>query len=579
MELLKRFAKFYKPHKKLFILDLVCAFGIALLDLTFPIFSRNILNNYIPNKNLQAIFYTALIMIGLYIIRGVFNYIVTYWGHVVGVRMEYDMRKKLFMHLQTMDVSFYDNRHTGKLMSRLVNDLNLIAELAHHGPEDLFLSLIMFIGSFAILMTVEWRLTLIIFASIPIMLYFAIRKSISMRSRFRKVREKTAVINAKIENSISGVRVSKSFTNEEYELDKFSEGNEMFKNAKIGAFKIMAEFFTGIKFFMNMLNVLTITVGGYFVYRGFIIYGDIVAYLLYINFFMDPIRRLTNFAEQFQNGMSGFERFTEIVDIKPSIIDIENATELKAVNGNIHIDNVTFSYSDNKESKVLHNISLNIKAGKTLALVGPSGGGKTTLCHLIPRFYDVTEGEIKIDDANIKNVTIRSLRKNIGLVQQNVFLFTGTVRDNILYGNIEATEEEMIEAAKNASIHDFIMTLPDGYDTYIGERGIKLSGGQKQRISIARVFLKNPPILILDEATSALDNTTEILIQESLEKLSKGRTVLVIAHRLSTVKNADNIVVLTDKGIQETGTHESLLNKNGIYSELYKSQFKGLLEN
>lgn len=577
MELLKRFAKYYKPHKKLFIIDLVCALGIALLDLTFPIFSRNILNDFIPNKNLQAIFYTALIMIGLYIIRGVFNYIVAYWGHVVGVRIEYDMRKKLFMHLQTMDVSFYDNRHTGKLMSRLVNDLNLITELAHHGPEDLFLSLIMLVGSFLILLTVEWRLTLIIFSTIPFMLYFAIKKSISMRSRFRKVREKTAVINAKIENSISGVRVSKSFTNEEHELDKFSEGNEMFKNARVGAFKVMAEFFTGIKFFMNMLNVLTITVGGYFVYRGFIIYGDIVAYLLYINFFMDPIRRLTNFAEQFQNGMTGFERFTEIIDIKPSIVDVENAVALKDVKGNIHIDNVTFSYSDNKESKVLHNISLDIEAGKTLALVGPSGGGKTTLCHLIPRFYDVTEGEIKIDNTNIKNVTISSLRKNIGLVQQNVFLFTGTVRDNILYGNIEATEEEMIEAAKNASIHDFIMTLPDGYDTYIGERGIKLSGGQKQRVSIARVFLKNPPILILDEATSALDNTTEILIQESLEKLSTGRTVLVIAHRLSTVKNADNIVVLTDKGIQETGTHESLLDKNGIYSELYKSQFKGFV--
>ncbi len=576
MNLIKRFSTYYKPHMKLFILDMACAFGIASLDLAYPIFSKDIINIYIPDKNLKAIINAAIIMIILYCIRAVFNYIVNYWGHIVGVRIEYDMRKKLFEHLQIMDVSFYDNRHTGKLMSRLVNDLNLIAELAHHGPEDLFLSLIMLLGSFFILLSYEWRLTLIVFATIPFMLLFGIKKSISMRNKFRNVREKIAVVNAKIENSLSGVRVAKSFTNEEYEIEKFGEGNIMFRYAKVGAYKSMAEFFTGIKLYMNLLNVLTITVGGYFVYKDYINYGELVAYLLYINLFMEPIRRLTNFAEQYQNGMSGFERFTEIMDIQPQIKDVENAKDLKNIKGNININNVTFSYSDNKESKILQNINMTVKAGKTLALVGPSGGGKTTLCHLIPRFYDVDNGMITIDGENIKNVTIKTLRKNIGLVQQNVFLFTGTIRDNIMYGNIEASEEKMIEAAKNASIHDFIMSLPDGYDTYIGERGIKLSGGQKQRISIARVFLKNPPILILDEATSALDNATEIMIQESLEKLSKGRTTLVIAHRLSTIKNADEIIVLTDKGIQERGTHEDLLKKSGIYADLYKSQFKHL---
>lgn len=585
MKLIKRFLNYYKPHMNLFLLDLACAFGIACLDLTFPMFSRKILNVYIPDKNLQSIIYVAIIMIILYILRAFLNYIVAYWGHIVGVRMEYDMRKELFEHLQIMDVSFFDNRRTGKLMSRLVNDLNLVSELAHHGPEDLFLSIVMLIGSFIILANINLKLTLIVFAAVPFMLFFGINKSIKMRSKFRRVREKVADVNAKIENSLSGVRVAKSFTNEDFEIEKFSEGNTMFRNAKVGAYKAMAEFFTGIKFAMNILNVITITAGSYFVYIGQITYGDIVAYLLYVNFFMEPIRRLMNFAEQFQNGMSGFERFSELMDIDPNIKNSQNATDLKDVKGDINIENVTFSYNEIKEnyennekskSKILSDINLFVKSGKTLALVGPSGGGKTTLCHLIPRFYDVTSGKISIDNINIKDIKINSLRKNIGLVQQDVFLFTGTIGDNILYGNIEATEDEMIAAAKNASIHDYIMTLPNGYDTFIGERGIKLSGGQKQRISIARVFLKNPPILILDEATSALDNATEIMIQQSLEKLSKGRTTIVIAHRLSTIKNADEIVVITDKGIQERGTHKTLINNNGIYSNLYESQFANL---
>lgn len=577
MDLVKKFVKYYKPHKGLFILDMACALGIATLDLIFPIFSRTLINDFIPDRNLRAIIIASLVMFVLYILKGVFYYIVNYWGHVLGVRMEYDMRKKLFEHFQIMDVSFFDNRRTGKLMSRIVNDLNLIAELAHHGPEDLFLSVLMFIGSFIILLTIEVKLTLIIFAFLPFMLWFSIVKGVKMRGNFRQVRKKIADVNSNIENSISGVRVAKSFTNEEYELEKFDEGNIHFRNSKQDAYKTMAEFHTGINFPTNFLNLLTIALGGYFVYIGNINYGDLVAYILYINFFMEPIKRLTNFTQQFQDGMSGFERFLEILDIPPKIKDVKNPTVLNDVKGEIKVENVEFSYDDDDESKVLHNINIDIKSGTTMAIVGPSGGGKTTLCHLIPRFYDVTKGRITIDGVDIKNASIQSLRKNIGLVQQSVFLFTGTIKENIKYGNIDATDEEVVEAAKQASIHDFIMSLPNRYDTYIGERGVKLSGGQQQRISIARIFLKNPPILILDEATSALDNATEILIQKSLERLSKGRTTLVIAHRLSTIQNADEIIVLTDKGIQERGTHKSLLEKDGIYADLYNSQFSNFM--
>jgi ATP-binding cassette subfamily B protein len=577
MDLVKKFVKYYKPHKGLFILDMACALGIASLDLIFPIFSRTLINDFIPDRNLRAIIIASLVMFVLYILKGVFYYIVNYWGHVLGVRMEYDMRKKLFEHFQIMDVSFFDNRRTGKLMSRIVNDLNLIAELAHHGPEDLFLSVLMFIGSFIILLTIEVKLTLIIFAFLPFMLWFSIVKGVKMRGNFRQVRKKIADVNSNIENSISGVRVAKSFTNEEYELEKFDEGNIHFRNSKQDAYKTMAEFHTGINFPTNFLNLLTIALGGYFVYIGNINYGDLVAYILYINFFMEPIKRLTNFTQQFQDGMSGFERFLEILDIPPKIKDVKNPTVLNDVKGEINVENVEFSYDDDDESKVLHNINIDIKSGTTMAIVGPSGGGKTTLCHLIPRFYDVTKGRITIDGVDIKNASIQSLRKNIGLVQQSVFLFTGTIKENIKYGNIDATDEEVVEAAKQASIHDFIMSLPNRYDTYIGERGVKLSGGQQQRISIARIFLKNPPILILDEATSALDNATEILIQKSLERLSKGRTTLVIAHRLSTIQNADEIIVLTDKGIQERGNHKSLLEKDGIYADLYNSQFSNFM--
>jgi ATP-binding cassette subfamily B protein len=456
-----------------------------------------------------------------------------------------------------------------------VNDLREISELAHHGPEDLFISLVMLIGSFIILTIIEWRLTFIIYSFLPLLIWYATLKRKKMAAAFRSVRKRIANVNAQLENSISGIRVAKSFTNEEYEIEKFDEGNREFNNSREFAYKVMAEFFAGIFFLSNILNIITLSVGGFFVYRGFINIGDLVAYLLYINFFLQPIRKLTNFTQQFQNGMTGFERFVEIMKVKPSIVDKEDAVALIKVKGKIEFKNVAFKYS--AEKFVLSNINLIIMPGETMALVGPSGGGKTTLCQLIPRFYEVNNGEILIDGINLKDINIKSLRENIGLVQQDIFLFTGSIKENILYGKPNSEDAEVEKAAKNANIHDFIMSLPEGYGSYIGEKGIKLSGGQKQRISLARAFLKNPAILILDEATSALDSEAEIIIQQALEKLTVGRTVLVIAHRLSTIKNANEIVVLTDQGIREKGNHGELIAKDGLYTKLYNAQFRGFI--
>lgn len=560
---------------KLFILDMVCAFFISVLDLVFPVVTKNFINDYIPNGNIELLYKWTIYLAILFVLRYISQYIVNYYGHVVGVRIEHDMRKDVFAHLQTLSFTYFDNNKTGHIMSRIVNDLREITELAHHGPEDLFISLVMLIGSFIILMRIEWRLTLIIFAFVPLMVWFAISKRNKMSESFRQVRKRIANVNSQLENSISGIRVAKSFTNEDYEIEKFDENNIEFKEAREASYKVMAEFMSGINFMSNILNLIVLSLGGIFVYKGYIDYGELVAYLLFVNYFLQPIRRLTEFAQQYQDGMTGFERFMEIMNIEPDIKDKEDAVELKDVKGEIEFKNVSFSYSNGKET-IFSGINLDIKQGKTVAIVGPSGAGKTTLCHLIPRFYEIDEGQILIDEIDIRDIKLKSLRQNIGLVQQDVFLFTGTIKDNILYGNPEASDEEIVEAAKEASIHDFIMTLPNDYETYIGEKGVMLSGGQKQRISIARLFLKNPPILILDEATSALDNETEIAIQKSLEELSHGRTVLVIAHRLSTIKNADEIVVLTDKGIEEKGRHEELLEKNGVYASLYKSQFKQL---
>ena len=573
--MLKKFISYYKPYLKLFILDLSCAFLIASIDLVFPLITRQFINDIIPNGKLRVFYIFVIALLILAVVRAVLNYIIDYWGHIVGTRMERDMRRDLFEHLQTLSFDYFDNVKTGHIMSRIVNDLREISELAHHGPEDLFLSLVMLVGSFIILTTIEWRLTLIIYSFLPLLIWYATLKRKKMTAAFRSVRKRIANVNAQLENSISGIRIAKSFTNEEYEIEKFNEGNREFNNSREFAYKAMAEFFAGIFFLSNILNIITLSVGGFFVYRGYINIGDLIAYLLYINFFLQPIRKLTNFTQQFQNGMTGFERFVEIMKVKPSIVDKENAVTLKEIKGKVEFKNVAFKYSE--EKFILSNINLAIMPGETMALVGPSGGGKTTLCQLIPRFYEVNDGEILIDGINVKDIKLKFLRENIGLVQQDIFLFTGTIRENILYGKPDAEDAEVVKSAKDANIHDFIMSLPEGYGSYIGEKGIKLSGGQKQRISLARAFLKNPAILILDEATSALDSEAEIIIQQALEKLAVGRTVLVIAHRLSTIKNANGIVVLTDQGIKEKGSHDELIARDGLYAKLYNAQFRGFI--
>ncbi|KAB3534084.1 ABC transporter ATP-binding protein [Alkaliphilus pronyensis] len=569
--MLKRFAKYYRPHLPLFCLDFGCAFLMAMIDLVFPQVTRWTINEVIPAKNLNMIITIGVVMFILYIIRYVLNYIVDYWGHVLGVRMEYDMRKDLFSHLQKLSFNYYDNTKTGHIMSRLVNDLNEISELAHHGPEDTFIAIVTLLGSFVIMFSINWQLTLIIFLLIPIMVYFAISKNKLMQHAFKDMRLKIADINAQVEDSISGVRVVKSFTNEWYEQEKFSVGNKNFRLSRENAFKVMAQFFSGIQFFSNAINLVVLIAGGLFIYYDKLTIGDLVGFLLYVSIFLQPIRRITALVENYQRGMAGFRRFTETLDINPDIVNDKDAVKVGRLKGHIKFDSVTFSY--NNKANVLKNINLNIKPGETVAFVGPSGAGKTTLCSLIPRFYEIDKGSILIDNMDIRKMTQRSLRQNIGIVQQDVFLFSGTVRDNISYGRVGATLEEIVEASKMANAHDFIMSLEKGYDTYIGERGVKLSGGQKQRLSIARIFLKNPPILILDEATSALDNETEKVIQESFEKLSECRTTLVIAHRMATIRNADRILVLTEDGIVEEGDHNTLINSSGVYSKLYKAQF------
>ncbi len=565
--MIKEFVKYYKPHKKLFAIDMFCAFLVSICDLFYPMITRNIINDYVPNQNLRLLVVWSITLIFIYALKLVLNYFIQYWGHVVGVRMQADMRKKIFKHLQKLPFNYFDNNKTGVIMSRIMNDLMEISELAHHGPEDLFISLIMLIGSFIVLCTINIPLTLITFAFIPVLIWYAIKKRIKMNDAFKKTRIEIGDVNASLENSIAGVRVSRAFTNTKYEIDKFQVGNNKFRKAREYAYKAMAEFYSGMFFIVDILNLIVLSIGGFFTFKGYITIGDYVAYLLYIKLFMDPIKRLINFVEQLQSGMTGFERFQELM-AEQEEEDSDKVIEMGTVDGNIEFKGVSFKYDD-EETHVLQDLNLNIKSGQTVALVGPSGGGKTTLCHLVPRFYELDGGIIKIDGVDITTVNRESLRKNIGIVQQDVFLFTGTILENILYGNPEASEEEVVEAARRANIHEFIINLPDGYNTYIGEKGLKLSGGQKQRLSIARVFLKNPKILILDEATSALDNTTEMIIQKSLEELTIGRTTLIVAHRLSTIKNADEIVVLTPEGIAEKGTHKELIKNDGIYASLY----------
>lgn len=562
----KKFIRFYKPYKKLFILDLLAASLAAAIDLVYPMMTREIVDNATNHGELRVIGVFAVTLIILFLIKAGCGYFMQYQGHVVGVRMQGDMRRKVFNHLQKLPNTYFDNTKTGDIMSRIINDLQDISELAHHGPEDLFISIVMLIGSFIVLSSINLTLTLIIFAFIPIIVIFTMYQRKRMNRAFLKTRVETGKVNAGLENSISGIRVSKAFVTHDYEEEKFEEGNKSFMNAREGAYKIMAQYFSGANFSLDILNYVVLIAGGIYTFNGSITVGDFTAYLLYIKVFMDPIKKLINFMEQFQSGMTGFQRYVEIL-AEDREKEKKDAIELKNVKGKITFKDTYFSYEDNQ---ILNGLSIDIEAGKTLALVGPSGGGKTTFCNLIPRFYDIDQGDILIDDKSIYDVTLSSLRENIGIVQQDVFLFTGTIKDNIRYGNMEASDEAVYEAARKANMHDFIMNLEDGYDTYIGERGVKLSGGQKQRISIARVFLKNPPILILDEATSALDNTTEYYIKKSLDELAKGRTTIVVAHRLSTIRNADEIIVLTDKGIEERGTHEELMNIEGVYKELNK---------
>lgn len=579
MKNLKKFIQYYKPYKGLFFADMFCALTLSGIDLVFPLLVQFLLDDVYPMEDsgriLKYVLAIGSILLIMYIIRFFCQYFITSWGHIMGAKMEADMREDIFEHLQKLSFSYYDNTNTGKLMSRIINDLFDISELAHHGPEDLFISVIKLVGSFAILLNINVEITLILLLVTVFMMYFSVFYNKRMRMVFKKNREKIANVNAQVQDSLSGIRVVKSFANESIEKFKFDKGNQEFLDTKKDSYFIMGRFFSGNGFLQGILYLSVILGGGIFISAGSLELSELVVYILYINVFLNPIDKLVNFTEQFQKGITGFERFLEVVETAPDIQDKKDAAGLVDPKGHIQFNNVSFSYND--MHSVLSNININIAAGKNVALVGPSGGGKTTFCSLIPRFYEITEGSITIDGIDVRDLKLKSLRNAIGIVQQDVYMFAGSIGENIGYGKPGASIEEIIEAAKKANIHDFIMSLEDGYDTYVGERGVKLSGGQKQRIAIARVFLKNPPILILDEATSALDNETEKFIQNSLEILAKNRTTIAIAHRLSTIKNADEIIVLTDEGVQERGTHEELIAGNGIYSYLYNMQFEEVL--
>ena len=569
--MLKRFLNYYKPHKRLFIMDMVASLLVSIIAILYPMVTRTMLNDLIPNKNYRMIVIFGCGLLLLYFVRMLLNFFIQYQGHIMGVRMQAQMRSDLFNHLQKLPFRFFDNNETGKIMSRMTSDLFDISELAHHGPENLLISGVSIILSFAYLSTINIWLALIVFACVPFLVLVSATTRKKMTAAFRESRQATAIINDSLQSSISGIRVTKAFTNADKEAEKFEVGNEDFKKARRKAYHAMGVFHSSTTFITDVFNVVVLVAGGLFLYNGKISFGDYSAFIVSINLFLGPVNTLIRFMESFQNGVTGFERFLEIMDTPPEA-DAPDAIEVSRLAGEIELCNVTYGYDSERE--VLKNVNLKIGQGKTFALVGPSGGGKTTICHLIPHFYNVENGSILIDGKEIHTITRDSLRRNIGIVQQDVYLFNASIRDNILYGRLDATEEEVIEAAKRAKIHDYVMSLEEGYDTVIGERGVRLSGGQKQRLCIARVFLKNPPILILDEATSALDNATEILIQEALDELCKGRTTLVVAHRLSTIKNADEIAVVDEGRIVEQGTHDTLLAQNGIYAKLYRQQFR-----
>ena len=564
------FLSYYKPHLHLFVLDMACALGIALIDLAFPYVSRLSMQDLLPQNLFGAFFAVMACLLLAYLLRAGMYYVVTYLGHMMGVLIEADIRRDLFGHMQNLSFSFYDKNRTGQLMSRATNDLFEITELAHHGPEDLFISVITLGGAFCLMLSIQWKLALIVFAVVPVFVLFTIFQRRRMMKASVQVKQNMAGINGQLESSISGMRTAKAFANEEQENTKFQQSNNQFKGAKRGYYKAMATYMAGLEFALPAMNVLTITAGGWFILQGEMTYIDLVTFALYISTFLTPVRKLAAFVEQFLNGMAGFKRFVELMRVEPAVQDAPDAVEMGVAQGDILVDDVSFSYDEGET--VLDHVSIHIPQGETVAVVGPSGGGKSTLCQLIPRFYDVTDGRILVDGMDVRHITQQSLRQNIGIVQQDVFLFAGTIYDNIRYGKPDATQEEIIEAARRAEIYDDIMAMPDGFQTYVGERGVMLSGGQKQRVSIARIFLKNPPVLILDEATSALDSVTEARIQSAFDELAKGRTTLIIAHRLSTIRNAHRIIVVDDNRIVEEGTHEELLQSGGEYARLYNAQ-------
>jgi len=570
--MLRRFYSYYIPHKKLFIIDFSSAIIVALLELAFPLAVQWFIDSLLPSENWSAIVSVSIALLLLYIISTFLQYIVNYWGHMLGINIETDMRKQLFQHVQKQSFKFFDNTKTGNIMSRITNDLMDIGELAHHGPEDLFISIMTFVGAFWIMFTVNAKLALVALFILPFLGWLIIVSNLKMNRAWKKMYGEIADVNSRVEDSVSGVRVVQSFTNEKFENERFSVNNLKFRKAKLGGYKVMSFSLSGIYMMTRFVTLAVLVVGAWLSYTGQLTYGELVGFVLYVNVLFKPIDKISALMELYPKGMAGFKRFTELLDMDPDVQDVKDAVEVKSLRGDIAFNEVTFGYDQHK--RVLNNINLSISAGETVAFVGPSGAGKTTICSLIPRFYDVESGEIKIDGIDIRNMTKHSLRTQIGIVQQDVFLFTGTLRENIAYGKLNATQEEIAEAAKRAHLESFIESLPFGYDTQIGERGLKLSGGQKQRIAIARMFLKNPPILILDEATSALDTETELIIQKALTELSKNRTTLVIAHRLATIRNADRIVVVTEDGIAEQGKHDELIEQGGIFANLHRVQFQ-----
>lgn len=569
--MIRRFFSYYKPHKRLFIVDFSAAMIVAILELAFPLAVQWFIDDLLMGDDWNIILTVGALLLVVYIISTLLQYVVTYFGHKLGVNIETDMRNELFHHVQKQSFRFFDNTKTGHMISRITTDLFDLGELAHHGPEDFFISIMTFLGAFFIMFTINPMLALIVLITIPILIFLISYGNIRMNRSWKKMYEDIADVNARVEDAVSGVRVVQAFTNEQFEMDQFNENNKKFRRAKLGAYRVMATVHSNIYLLMRLMTLLVLVFGAWLTFNNLLTYGELVSFILLTNVLTTPINKITALLELYPKGMAGFKRFTEMLDVDPDVKNRPDAVEVDKLQGNIEFKNVTFGYEENKPA-VLDNLNLNVHAGETVAFVGPSGAGKTTISSLIPRFYDVDDGSIFIDGMDIRDMTKESLRKNIGVVQQDVFLFTGTLKENIAYGNLDASDEEIYEAARRAHMEEFIAELPNGYETQIGERGLKLSGGQKQRIAIARMFLKNPPILILDEATSALDTETERIIQESLNELAENRTTLVIAHRLATIKNADRIMVVTKNGIEEQGTHDELIVQNGIFARLHNVQ-------